>query len=253
MDSETLTKLNRYIEQSENIVFFGGAGVSTESGVPDFRSENGLYNQHDTEFSEHPTEYYLSKSCLRDDPASFYKFYRQKMDVTGIQPNDAHKYLAELEKRGKLKAVITQNVDGLHQVAGSKTVYEIHGTMSRNYCSKCAKQYPSDYIFRNEDPVPTCECGGYIRPAVTLYGESLPGKEFAHAANAIESADMLIVGGTSLQVFPAAGLLSYFHGNHLIIVNRDGANIPLGEHDLVITDPIGEVFRELAALQNITL
>ena len=238
--------LKNFINESENIVFFGGAGVSTESGVPDFRSKNGLYNQHDVRFENYTPEYLLSHECLVNEPEVFFEFYRQKMDTRKIKPNAAHYYLAELEKSGKLKAVVTQNIDGLHQLAGSKNVYEIHGTTKRNYCVKCKKEYPSDYIFESQDSIPRCGCGGIIRCDVTLYGESLPEDAVENAILAIYDADMLIVGGTSLSVYPAASFIRYFHGKHLAVINLDSLNcLRKGRDDIEINLPIGKVFSEL--------
>lgn len=164
-------QLREYIEESNNIVFFGGAGVSTESGIPDFRSKDGLYNQHNIQFEKYNPEYLLSRECLYNNPKVFYEFYRQKMDTRNIEPNITHKVLAKMEEIGKLKAIVTQNIDGLHQKAGSKNVFEIHGTTQRNYCSKCKMEYHSDFLFNTKDAIPKCECGGLIRPDVTLYGE----------------------------------------------------------------------------------
>ena len=238
--------LKNFINESENIVFFGGAGVSTESGVPDFRSKNGLYNQHDVRFENYTPEYLLSHECLVNEPEVFFEFYRQKMDTRKIKPNAAHYYLAELEKSGKLKAVVTQNIDRLHQPAGSKNVYEIHGTTKRNYCVKCKKEYPSDYIFESQDSIPRCGCGGIIRCDVTLYGESLPEDAVENAILAIYDADMLIVGGTSLSVYPAASFIRYFHGKHLAVINLDSLNcLRKGRDDIEINLPIGKVFSEL--------
>ena len=238
--------LKKFINESENIVFFGGAGVSTESGVPDFRSKNGLYNQHDVRFENYTPEFLLSHECLINEPEVFFEFYRQKMDTRKIKPNAAHYCLAELEKYGKLKAVVTQNIDGLHQLAGSKSVYEIHGTTKRNYCVKCKKEYPSDYIFESQDSIPRCGCGGIIRCDVTLYGESLPEDAVENAISAIYDADMLIVGGTSLSVYPAASFIRYFHGKHLAVINLDSLNcLRKGRDDIEINLPIGKVFSEL--------
>ena len=239
-------KLRDYIEKSNNIVFFGGAGVSTESGIPDFRSKDGLYNQHDIQFDKYEPEYLLSRECLYHNPKVFYEFYRQKMDTRNIEPNITHNVLAKMEKIGKLKAIVTQNIDGLHQKAGSKNVFEIHGTTQRNYCSKCKKEYSSDYIFTTSETIPKCECRGQIRPDVTLYGENLPENAVIGAINAIQKADMLIVGGTSLQVYPAANYISYFSGEHLIVINREKIKVMLNEDtDLMIVDLLGNVFREI--------
>lgn len=239
-------KLREYIEESNNIVFFGGAGVSTESGIPDFRSKDGLYNQHDIQFDKYEPEYLLSRECLYNNPKVFYEFYRQKMDTRNIKPNITHNVLAKMERIGKLKAIVTQNIDGLHQKAGSKNVFEIHGTTQRNYCSKCKKEYPSDYIFTVNDVIPKCECRGQIRPDVTLYGEQLPENAVMCAINAIQKADMLIVGGTSLQVYPAANYVSYFSGEHLVVINREKIKVMLNEKtDLMIVDSLGNIFREI--------
>jgi NAD-dependent deacetylase len=239
-------KLRNYIEESNNIVFFGGAGVSTESGIPDFRSKNGLYNQHNIQFDKYEPEYLLSRECLYNNPKVFYEFYRQKMDTRNIDPNITHKVLAKMERISKLKAIVTQNIDGLHQKAGSKNVFEIHGTTQRNYCSKCKKEYPSDYIFTTNESIPKCECRGQIRPDVTLYGEQLPENAVMSAINAIQKADMLIVGGTSLQVYPAANYISYFSGEHLVVINREKIKVMLNEEtDLMIVDSLGNVFREI--------
>ena len=239
-------KLREYIEESNNIVFFGGAGVSTESGIPDFRSKDGLYNQHDIQFDKYEPEYLLSRECLYNNPKVFYEFYRQKMDTRNIEPNITHNVLAKMESIGKLKAIVTQNIDGLHQKAGSKNVFEIHGTTQRNYCSKCKKEYPSDYIFTTNESIPKCECRGQIRPDVTLYGEQLPENAVMSAINAIQKADMLIVGGTSLQVYPAANYISYFSCEHLVVINREKIKVMLNEEtDLMIVDSLGNVFREI--------
>lgn len=250
---DDVRKLKELIDNSDNIVFFGGAGVSTESGIPDFRSKDGLYNQHDVRFDMYQPEYLLSHSCLVYDPKVYYEFHRQKMDTRNIEPNNAHKYLAALEKEGKLKAVVTQNIDGLHQKAGSKVVYEIHGSALRNYCMSCGKEYPSDYIFESEEPIPRCSCGGVIRPDITLYEEGLPEDQVSGAIDAIARADMLIIGGTSLTVYPAASFVNYFRGKNLVIINRDKIDVRKAENTLVINRKIGELFAELAQLQNISL
>ena len=243
MDEKKIAKLAEFIKESKNVVFFGGAGVSTESGVPDFRSKDGLYNRRDVRFEKYPPEYLLSHTCLEREPKVFFEFYRQKMDARNVEPNAAHKFLARLEKCGKLKAVVTQNIDGLHQRAGSKTVYEIHGTTMQNYCSGCGKVYPADYIFNSEEPVPVCpDCGGVIRCDVTLYEELLPEKAVNNAIIAIKRADMLIIGGTSLTVYPAASYVNYFSGQPLVIINQDKLDYRLrGENDLEINEPIGKV------------
>ena len=240
---EKILKLCEWIKESDNIVFFGGAGVSTESGVPDFRSKDGLYNQHDVRFEKYSPEYLLSHSCLVYEPEVFFEFYRQKMDARNVKPNPAHIFLAELEKAGKLGAVVTQNIDGLHQKAGSENVYEIHGTTMRNYCMKCGKIYPADYIYDSDKRVPLCECGGIVRCDVTLYEEQLPYDQVEGAVDAISRADMLIIGGTSLTVYPAASFVRYFKGRHIVIINKEHLNYKLSEiNDLEINRPIGQVF-----------
>ena len=234
-------KLREYIEESNNIVFFGGAGVSTESGIPDFRSKNGLYNQHDIQFEKYNPEYLLSRECLYNNPKVFYEFYRQKMDTRNIEPNITHKVLAKMEKMGKLKAIVTQN-----QKAGSKNVFEIHGTTQKNYCSKCKMEYHSDFLFNTKETIPKCECGGLIRPDVTLYGENLPNDAVNGAIRAIRDAEMLIIGGTSLKVYPAANYISYFSGRHLVIINREKIQVLMNEDtDLIIVDSLGNVFSEI--------
>ena len=223
MNEKQKERLLQIIDESNNIVFFGGAGVSTASGIPDFRSKNGLYNQKDIQFEKYSPEYLLSRSCLYDNPKVFFEFYRQKLDTRGIEPNIAHATLAKMEEMGKLKAVITQNIDGLHQLAGSKEVYEIHGTTQRNYCIECGKEYPADYIFECEQYIPRCDCkwNGIIRPEITLYEEGLPNEAVANSIQAIIKADTLIIAGTSLNVYPAASYISYFGGKYLIILNME--------------------------------
>lgn len=243
---DKIKKLKEYIKESNNIVFFGGAGVSTESGIPDFRSKDGLYNQKDVNFEKFQPEYLLSKDCLFNNPKVFYSFYRQKMDTRNVNPNIAHYYLAELEKQGKLKAIVTQNIDGLHQKAGSKVVYEIHGTTQKNYCHKCKKEYPEDFIFNSNLDIPKCECRGLIRPDVTLYGENLPKDAVEMAREAISNADMLIIAGTSLQVYPASDFVYDFRGKHLVIINREKLNISINEEcDIQINDSLGNVIEKL--------
>lgn len=237
--------LKKWISESNNIVFFGGAGVSTDSGIPDFRSKDGLYNQHDIQFEKYDPEYLLSRDCLYNNPKVFYEFYRQKMDARSAKPNVTHRVLAKLEEMGKLKAIITQNIDGLHQKAGSKKVYEIHGTTQRNYCSKCKMEYHPDFLFNTHAAIPKCECRGQIRPDVVLYGESLPNEAVDGALRAIIGADMLIIAGTSLQVYPAATYIHYFTGKHLVVINKEKLNITLSEEDLEIHAPMGDVFTDL--------
>ena len=237
--------LNRIISESEHIVFFGGAGVSTESGIPDFRSKDGLYNNRDVQFDRYTPEYLLSINCLEDAPKVFYEFYRQKMDARGITPNQAHKVLARMEAKGRLDGIITQNIDGLHQKAGSVNVQEVHGSTLRNYCKRCHKKYPADAIFKSEDPIPKCSiCGGMIRPDVTLYGEGLPTEAWRNAVNLVDKADCLIVGGTSLVVNPAASLAFGFQGRHLIIINRDVTSADRMA-ELVFHESISEVLGKI--------
>ena len=229
-------KLKELINGSNNIVFFGGAGVSTESGIPDFRSTDGLYHQE----YDYPPETILSHSFFMRNPEEFYRFYKNKMLCLDAKPNMAHKKLAELEKAGKLKAVITQNIDGLHQAAGSKKVLELHGSVYRNYCMKCGKSYDAEYMLHAEG-VPTCSCGGRIKPDVVLYEEGLDMTVMARAIQAIQDADMLIIGGTSLIVYPAAGLIDYYRGNKLVVINMSVTSQDKNA-DLVIQEPIGKVF-----------
>lgn len=245
MDYEKIETLKKWIEESENITFFGGAGVSTESGIPDFRSKDGLYNQHDVRFDMYQPEYLLSHSCLMNQPKVYYEFHRQKMDTRNIEPNKAHYFLARLEETGKLNGVITQNIDGLHQKAGSKNVYEIHGSALRNYCMDCGKVYDVNYIFDSEEPIPHCSCGGVVRPDITLYEESLPEDAVNKAIRAIMSSDMLIIGGTSLTVYPAASYINYFKGKYLVVINKTELNLKTSTNTLFIYDSIGKVFEAL--------
>ncbi len=253
MDMDKIQTLKSYMEDSERIVFFGGAGVSTESGVPDFRSKDGLYNQRDVRFEQYRPEYLLSHTCLMREPKVYFEFHRQKMDTRTIEPNNAHKYLAALEKQGRLEAVVTQNIDGLHQKSGSQKVYEIHGSALRNYCVKCGRKYPEDYIFSSSEEIPYCECGGMIRPDITLYEEGLPDDAVYRSVAAISNADMLMIGGTSLTVYPAASYIDYFKGRYLVVINRDTLSIRSRANVLMISDSIGQVFTELARLQAISL
>lgn len=241
---ERIKKLNQMIQRSKHIVFFGGAGVSTESGIPDFRSKDGLYNQHDIKFDEYEPEYLLSHSCLHNNCKVFFEFYRQKMDCRNIKPNIAHIKLAELEEKGKLTAIITQNIDGLHQKAGCKNVFEIHGTTKRIYCNKCGAKYDSDWIFTCKDAIPKCECGGIIRPDVTLYGESVQNLAWRNAMDALHKSDLLIVGGTSLTVYPAANLISEYYRENLVIINRDITGHD-NYADLIFREDIGKVFNQI--------
>lgn len=234
-----LEQLQKMIDESNSIVFFGGAGVSTESGIPDFRSVDGLYHQK----YDYPPETILSHTFYRQKTLEFYRFYRDKMLCLSAKPNAAHLKLAELEKAGKLKAVVTQNIDGLHQAAGSKTVYELHGSVLRNYCESCGKFYDAQYILDSED-VPRCECGGFIKPDVVLYEEGLDNTVMTNAIRAIASADMLIIGGTSLVVYPAAGLIDYYKGNKLVVINKAPTSRD-SMADLVISGSIGEIFSQI--------
>ena len=234
-----IQQLQQMIDASSNIVFFGGAGVSTESGIPDFRSVDGLYHQQ----YAYPPETILSHSFYLRNNEEFYRFYKNKMLCLDAEPNAAHKKLAELEAAGKLKAVITQNIDGLHQKAGSKIVYELHGSVHRNYCESCHKLYNAEYMLKSEG-VPTCSCGGRIKPDVVLYEEGLDDNTVRSSISAIRSADMMIIGGTSLVVYPAAGLIDYFQGKYLVLINKQATKAD-GQADLVIQEPIGEVFSQI--------
>ena len=229
-------------QESYGVGFFGGAGVSTASGIQDFRSKNGLYNQKDIQFEKYEPEYLLSHTCLYNHPKVFYEFYRQKMDCRNIEPNIIHYKLAEMEKAGILRGIVTQNIDGLHQKAGSQKVYEIHGTTNRIYCSKCGKEYPVDYIFTCREDIPKCECRGLIRPDVVLYGEQLPTEQLTDAIqNVLHVCNTLIVAGTSLVVQPAASLLTHFYGPNLVIINHDETPYD-GYADLVFHEDIEKVF-----------
>lgn len=231
--------LKQWIEESSSIVFFGGAGVSTESGIPDFRSVDGLYSQH----FEYPPETIISHSFFRRNPSYFFRFYREKMLPLGFEPNITHKKLAQWEQEGKLSAVVTQNIDGLHQKAGSKRVYELHGSVLRNYCEKCRKFYPAEFI-RDCTDIPRCSCGGIVKPDVVLYEESLDQDTIEKSVMAIRAADLLMVAGTSLTVYPAAGLIQYYRGNRLVLINRDVTPFD-DEANLVIHDNLGNVFSQL--------
>lgn len=233
-------ELCELVESSENIVFFGGAGVSTESGIPDFRSADGLYNQK----YAYPPEVMLSHTFFENHPEEFFRFYREKMLFTGARPNAAHRKLAQWEQEGKLKAVVTQNIDGLHQAAGSRTVYELHGSVHRNTCVKCGRTYDLDYVIQSKDTVPRCICGGMVRPDVVLYEEGLDGEVMSKAARAISKADVLIVGGTSLVVYPAAGLIRYYSGNKLVIINKTPTLSDSGA-DYIIEGKIGEILSQI--------
>ena len=237
---EKIAKLRDWVAASDNIVFFGGAGVSTESGIPDFRSVDGLYNQK----YKYPPEEILSASFFERNPEEYYRFHHDKLRLNGAQPNAAHRKLAQWEAEGKLKAVITQNIDGLHQAAGSKNVLELHGTLLKAYCARCHRPYPAETINEGEG-VPRCEvCGGVIRPDIVLYEEALDQDVMEQAVHYIRAADILIIGGTSLVVYPAAGLIRYYRGKKLVLVNK-GETSADSWADLVIHEKIGEVFSQL--------
>lgn len=236
---EKLQELQRMIDESQRIVFFGGAGVSTESNIPDFRSSDGLYNEQ----YQYPPERVVSHTFFQKRTELFYDFYKNKMMFLDAKPNAAHKKLAELERAGKLTAVVTQNIDGLHQMAGSKCVLELHGSIHRNYCQRCGKFYDAKYIKESEG-IPRCECGGIIKPNVVLYEEGLDERTIQNTVQAIAQADMLIIGGTSLVVYPAASFIDYFHGKYLVVINKS-ATPRDGQADLCIQEPIGKVLGEI--------
>ncbi len=234
-----LEKLKQWVEQSGNIVFFGGAGVSTESGIKDFRSVDGLYHEK----FDYPPETIISHSFYERSPDYFFRFYREKMLPLGFEPNITHQVLARWEREGKLLAVVTQNIDGLHQKAGSQKVYELHGSVLRNYCTSCGKFYPAEFI-RDSTSVPKCTCGGTVKPDVVLYEEGLNQQTVEQSVRAIRAADMLIVAGTSLTVYPAAGLINYYRGNRLVLINRDETPYD-GYADLVLHERLGDIFSQL--------
>ena len=235
---DKIMQLKKWIDESDNVVFFGGAGVSTESGIPDFRSVDGLYNQK----WKYPPETILSHSFFVKYPEEYYRFHREKLVIDGVKPNAAHLKLAELEQAGKLRAVVTQNIDGLHQAAGSKKVLELHGSILRSYCSACGRPYPADKMNRGEG-VPRCACGGVIRPDIVLYEEPLDDAVVSEAIRVISGAEVLIIGGTSLNVYPAAGLINYYRGNKLALVNLSETPYD-DEADLVKKKKIGKVFSQ---------
>ncbi len=241
-DEKLASKIEEFkeiINNNSNIVFFGGAGVSTESGIPDFRSKDGLYNQK----YKFPPEEILSHTFFMNNTEEFYKFYKDKMNSLKYMPNITHKKLAKLENIGKLKAVVTQNIDGLHQKAGSKKVYELHGSVLRNYCMNCKKSFSAEYVF-NSKGIPKCDCGGIIKPDVVLYEESLDDTVVENSIKAIKEAEVLIIGGTSLTVYPASSLIYYFKGNRLVLINRDKTDMD-NVADLVINDSLGNVFKNI--------
>ncbi|KHD34299.1 NAD-dependent deacetylase [Clostridium acetobutylicum] len=236
---DKINELKKIVTESSSIVFFGGAGVSTESNIPDFRSENGLYKTKNN-FS-YPPEVMLSHTFFKNHTEDFFEFYREKMIFKDAKPNAAHYSLAKLEEQGKLKAIVTQNIDGLHQLAGSKNVYELHGSIHRNYCMDCGKSFDLEYVIKSETTIPKCDkCGGIVKPDVVLYEEGLDDSIIQNSVKAISEADTLIVGGTSLVVYPAAGLIRYFKGNKLILINKSATAYD-NEADLVISDSIGKV------------
>ena len=234
-----LDTLKTWVDEAQRIVFFGGAGVSTESGIPDFRSVDGLYNQK----FKYPPETIISHSFFERRPEEFFDFYKEKMLPLGFEPNVTHKVLARWEREGKLLAVVTQNIDGLHQKAGSRNVLELHGSVLRNYCVRCHKSYSAEFV-KNSKGVPLCDCGGVVKPDVVLYEEGLDQDVMYRASRAISEADMLIVGGTSLTVWPAAGMIRYYRGSRLVLINRDATPYD-DEADLVLHESLGEVFRQL--------
>ena len=236
---DELSTLQQWIDQSTSIVFFGGAGVSTESGIKDFRSVDGLYSQH----YEWPPEEILSRTFFDHHPEEFYRFYRDKMLCLNAKPNAAHQKLAQLEQARKLRSVVTQNIDGLHQMAGSKRVWELHGSVHRNRCMKCGKSYPVEFI-QDSKGIPTCSCGGIVKPDVVLYEESLDSRVLEGAVTDIHRADLLIIGGTSLAVYPAAGLINYYSGKHLVLINKTPTPCD-NRADLILTGPIGELLGQI--------
>ena len=238
MSSEFDT-LKTWVDEAKHLVFFGGAGVSTESGIPDFRSVDGLYNQK----YKYPPEEIISATFFRERPEEFFAFYKEKMLPLGFEPNVTHKVLARWEREGKLSAVVTQNIDGLHQKAGSKNVLELHGSVLRNYCTRCGRSYSAAFV-KNSSGIPRCDCGGIVKPDVVLYEESLDSDVMYRAARAISEADVLIVAGTSLTVYPAAGMIAYYRGSRMVLINRDHTPYD-NEADLVIHDSLGKVFSAL--------
>lgn len=234
-----LETLKQWVRESNQIVFFGGAGVSTESGIPDFRGVDGLYHQK----FEYPPEVIISHSFYKRDPAYFFRFYREKMLPLGFEPNVTHRKLAQWEQEGKLLGVVTQNIDGLHQKAGSQKVYELHGSVLRNYCVRCGKFHTSEFVKDHPD-IPRCECGGIVKPDVVLYEESLNSHTIEAAVDAISAADLLIVAGTSLTVYPAAGLVNYYRGNRMVLINKDVTPFD-HQADLVFHCGLGEIFEKL--------
>lgn len=244
-EEQKIERFRDILFSSERVAFLGGAGVSTESGIPDFRSKNGLYHQKEKKYSRYTPEYLLSYDCLKHEPEVFFEYYRKHLDVRDVKPNDAHIKLAEMEKSGRLAGVVTQNIDGLHQKAGSVNVQEIHGTIWKNHCVSCGAEYDVDYIFDSKDGIPVCEkCGRTVRPDVVLYGEFLPEVAYNNAIEMMNNADCLIIGGTSLEVGSASQLAHLFHGKHLVIINKGKTKLE-GRADLVFHDSIGKILKQL--------
>lgn len=235
-----IEKLQSMIDESNNIVFFGGAGVSTESGIKDFRSVDGLYSEK----YDYPPEVMLSRSFFNEHQEAFYKFYKDKLNCLDVEPNVTHKYLKSLEDQGKLSAIVTQNIDGLHEKAGNKNIYLLHGTIYKNHCMMCNKDYDANYVFNSKDIIPRCTCNGIIKPDVVLYEEGLDEDTINGSIDAISKADMLIIGGTSLVVYPAASFVRYFRGKYLVIINKDATDYDRNA-TLVIHDKLGNVFSKL--------
>ena len=243
-NEQKIEAFSEMLAESRHVVFLGGAGVSTESGIPDFRSKNGLYRKSDKHFSKYRPEYLLSFDCLKREPEIFFDYYRRNMDARCAEPNSAHIILANLERTKRLEGIITQNIDGLHQKAGSINVQEIHGTIWKNHCISCEQEYDSDYVFDSKDHIPVCEkCGKTVRPDVTLYGEILPEEAYQKSISMIRTADCLIIGGTSLEVGSAAQLAHMFHGRYLIIINKGKTKME-GKADLVFHDSIGKILEQ---------
>ena len=244
-EEQKIERFKEILSEAGYVVFLGGAGVSTESGIPDFRSKNGLYHKTEKRFSKYKPEYLLSYDCLKHEPEGFFDYFRKNLDARSVEPNTAHYVLAKWEQAGRLKGIITQNIDGLHQKAGSVNVQEIHGTIRRNYCISCGKEYDENYILDSKDPVPKCtECGKTVRPDVTLYGEFLPEKAYQESIDMIRKADCLIIGGTSLEVGSAAQLAHMYHGKHMVIINKSKTRLE-GKADLVFHDSIGKVLSSI--------
>lgn len=250
--NQNLEKLKKIIEQSNRICFFGGAGVSTGSGIPDFRSPDGLYNKVDEEFKKYKPEYLLSKECFNYNPKIFYSFYKKKMDARPYKPNMVHKTMALLEEKGKVSGIVTQNIDMLHEKAGSQKIFKIHGTIGTNHCIKCGKEFGIDYIFDSKEAIPRCDCGksnNYVKPDVVLYGENLPNNAVKGAMECLMSSDCIIICGSSLQVEPAASMIGYFEGLNMVIINRDSTNYDKYA-DVVMHEDMNVIFNDLYSYFN---